>query len=118
MNAQASGRSRSFFLTEGGPIFRIEKRPGLIRSNSPRMLRRAWVAIGVTWVPLFAISLLQGNAIGHRVEVPFLRDFAVHARFLLSVPLLLLAETIVGSHWARAASHFASSGLVVDEDLA
>jgi hypothetical protein len=118
MNAQAPGRSRRFSLPEGGPTFRIEKRLGLIRENSPRMLRRAWVAIGVTWVPLFALSLLQGNAIGHRVEVPFLRDFAVHARFLLSVPLLLLAETIVGSHWARAASHFASSGQVVDEDLA
>jgi hypothetical protein len=50
--------------------------------------------------------------------VPFLRDFAVQARFLLSVPLLLFAETIVGSHWARAAGHFVSSGLVGDEDIA
>jgi hypothetical protein len=118
MNAQVSGRGRSFSVTEGGPTFRIEKRLGLIRANSPRMLRTAWVAIGVTWVPLFVLSILQGNAIGHRVEVPFLRDFAVHVRFLLSVPLLLFAETIVGSHWADAAGHFVSSGLVADEDFA
>jgi hypothetical protein len=117
MNTQVSGRSRGFFLTEGGPTFRLQKRLGLIRENSPPMLRRAWVFIGLTWVPLFALSVLQGNAIGNRVEVSFLRDFSVHARFLLSVPLLLFAETFVGSHWAHAASHFVSSGLVVDGDL-
>jgi hypothetical protein len=69
-------------------------------------------------VPLLVLSALQGTAIGHRVAVPFLGDFAVHARFLLSVPLLLLAETILGPKLAHAASHFVRSGLVIDEDFA
>lgn len=117
MNSQSSGPSRSFSLTDGGPTYRIEKRVGLIRENKPRIVRRACFAIVVTWVPLVVLSALQGAATGHRVAVPFLRDFAVHARFLLSVPLLLLAETILGPRLAHAASHFVHSGLVISEDF-
>jgi hypothetical protein len=109
---------RRFLLTEGGPTYRLEKRVGLIRANSTRILRRALFSILLTWVPLLILSALQGNATGHLVPVPFLRDFAVHARFLLAVPLLLLAETLLGPRLAHAASHFVESGLVVEKDFA
>jgi hypothetical protein len=103
-------------LTEGGPTYRIEKRLGTVRENAPRIVRRALLSICLTWLVLLALAAFQGFAIGHRVEVPFLRDFAVHARFLLAVPILLLAETIVGPRVAEAARHFVSSGVVVEED--
>ncbi len=99
-------------LTAGGPTYRIEKRLGLIRDESPHILRRALLAVLVTWVPLLALSALQGTATGHRVEVPFLRDFAVHARLLLAVPLLFIAETVLGPHLGHASAHFVHSGLV------
>jgi hypothetical protein len=108
--------ARGLLLTAGGPTYRIQKRLGLIHENSPRIVRRAFLAILMTWVPLLALSALQGNAIGHRIAVPFLRDFAVHARFLLAVPLLLFAETILGPHLAHAAAHFITSGVVGKED--
>ena len=76
-------QSRSFSLTEGGPTYRIEQRLGLIGEQSAHVLRTAMIAIGVTLVPLFALSAMQGNAIGHAVAVPFLRDFSVHANVLL-----------------------------------
>jgi hypothetical protein len=50
------------------------------------------------------------------VPVPFLRDFSAYSRFLLAVPLLVLAETILGPHLAHAARHFVDSGLVTEED--
>jgi hypothetical protein len=71
----------------------------------------------ITWVPLFILSALQGNAFGHNVEVPFLRDFAVHARFILALPLLLFAESLLGPHLAHASIHFVRSGLVLEEDF-
>jgi hypothetical protein len=107
---------RDFLLTVGGPTYRIEKRMGLIRENSPLILRRAALSVLLTWVPLLALTILQGNAIGHRVPVPFLRDFAVHARFLFAMPLLLAAETILGPQLAHTAIHFIHSGVVVEED--
>ncbi len=108
--------SHDFLLTVGGPTYRIEKRLGLIRENSPLLIRRAALSVLLTWIPLLTLSVLQGTAIGHRVPVPFLRDFAVHARFLFAMPLLLAAETILGPQLARAAIHFIHSGVVIEED--
>src|SRR5580698_4504342 len=118
MTGPASKSYRKFLLTEGGPTYRLETRIGLIRADSTRLLRRALVSILLTWFPLLILSTLQGNATGHLVPVPFLHDFAVHARFLLAVPLLLLAETLLGPRLAHAASHFVESGLIVGKDFA
>jgi hypothetical protein len=52
---------------------------------------------------------LQGTAVGHPVAMPFLRDFAVHARFILAVPLLIFAEVILGPHLGHASVHFIHS---------
>jgi len=49
--------------------------------------------------------------------MPFLRDFAVHARFFLAVPLLIFAEVILGPHLGHASVHFIHSGLVLEEDF-
>jgi hypothetical protein len=116
MDDLASDNRPELLLTKGGPTYRLEVRLGLIRADSPRILRRAFLSILVTWVPLLVLSALQNNAAGHQVPVPFLRDFAVHARFLLSVPILLLAETILGPRLAHAANHFVESGLVEKQD--
>jgi hypothetical protein len=118
MTVHADTNRRKFLLTEGGPTYRLEMRVGLIRANAPRILRRAILSILVTWIPLLILSALQGYAAGHLVPVPFLRDFAVHARFLLAVPMLLLAETVLGPRLAHAATHFVDSGLIVNEDFA
>jgi hypothetical protein len=104
------------FLTEGGPTYLIEKRLGLIHAQSSRIVHRALLTIGLTWIPLLILCLLQGNAYGDHVAIPFLRDFAAYTRFLLSLPLLVIAVTVLGPHLAHAAAHFVHSGLVIEED--
>ncbi len=116
MTNPASTSNRELVLTEGGPTYRIEKRLGTVQENTRRIVRRALLSICLTWFVLLVLSAFQGLAIGHRVAVPFLRDFAVHARFLFAVPILLLAETILGPRIAEAARHFVTSGVVVEED--
>jgi hypothetical protein len=105
-----------FFLIEGGPTYRLEQRAGLVREHSPLIVRRALFSILLTWVPLLVLSALQDNAIGDRVAIPFLRDFASYTRFLFALPLLLVAESVLGPQIARAAAHFVHSGLVIEED--
>ncbi len=117
MSNPASTTHRMLLLTQGGPTYRIERRLGLIRERSPRIVRRAFLTILLTWVPLLILSALQGTAIGHRVVVPFLQDFAVHARFILSLPLLIFAEVMVGPRLGEASIHFIESGLVLEEDF-
>lgn len=117
MTGFETANQHRFLLTAGGPTYRLEVRLGLMRENSPRILRRAVLSILITWFPLLVLSLSQSTAVGHLVPVPFLHDFAVHARFLLAVPLLLMAETILGPRLAHAASHFVESGLVPPADF-
>jgi hypothetical protein len=107
---------RPFLLMEGGPLYRIEKRMGLMKERAIRIKRRAALAILITWLPLLALSLIQGTALGKAVPVPFLHDFSVYTRFLLGVPLLLVAEVILGPRIAEAAEEFVKSGLVIEKD--
>jgi hypothetical protein len=48
----------------------------------------------------------------------FLEDFSAYTRFLLAMPLLLAAETVVGPLIAEAAEHFILSGVVGSKDYA
>jgi hypothetical protein len=107
----------SFLLMEGGPLFHLEERMGLARRSAPLILRRAILAALVTWLPLLVLSFLQGTAFGNEVPVSFCRDFSAYTRFLLAVPLLLLAETVIGPRIAEAAGHFITSGVVERSDF-
>src|ERR1700730_3619478 len=109
--------SRELLLAEVGPTYRIEKHLELMRGKSARIVRRAFFSICLTWLVLLVLAAFQGFAVGHSVPVPFLRDFAVHARFILAVPLLLLAENVLGPRLAHAAEHFVGSGLVLEQDF-
>jgi hypothetical protein len=116
MSGPEPSQRRRFLITDGGPSHRLEVRLGLIRADPAGMARRSFVCILATWIPLLVLSALQGNAIGRLVAMPFLGDFAAHARFLLGVPLLL-AATVLGPWLADAANHFVDSGLVTAEDF-
>jgi hypothetical protein len=105
-----------FLLTDGGPTYLIQRRLGLIRKDSPLIVRRALLAVLFTWIPLLVLAALQHDIIGKTIPVPFLKDFAVHARFLLSLPLLIVAENVLGPRLAEAATHFISSGVVLKSD--
>lgn len=117
MTDQAPTNRPMLLLTEGGPTYRVEKRLGLVREQYPAVVRRAFLSILLTWFPLLALSALQGIAVGHQVEIPFLRDFAVHARFILAVPLLIFAGVVLGPRLGHTSVHFIRSGLVLEQDF-
>jgi hypothetical protein len=117
LDESANLAARPFLLMEGGPLFTLQKRVGLIKDGSPYLKRRALVAALVTWLPLLILAGMQGLAFGHNVPVPFLRDFSTYSRFLLAVPLLLLAENVLGPRIAGAAAHFVTSGVIKEKDF-
>ena len=71
----------------------------------------------ITWLPLLILSALQGVALGSTVKIPFLYDFAASNRFLISGPLLIIAEIMIDPRIRVIVKHFISSGLVREEDL-
>lgn len=60
---------------------------------------------------------MEGHALGGAIKVPFLYDIEAHARFLIALPLLIVAEVIVHQLISPVACRFVDRGIVVTEDL-
>jgi hypothetical protein len=103
-----------FSIILGGPLFQLLRRAHMT-DDGLHLLRRRIVAIaGLAWLPLLLLTLLQGNASGG-VDVPFINDFEVHVRFLVAMPLLIVAELIVHLRLRPVAQEFLVRGLVAPE---
>ena len=84
-----------FSLVIGGPLFQLLLR-GRLSDDALRLVqRRIASAIVIAWAPLVALSGLQGGLIGAGRAMGFLNDASANLRFLVVVPMLLLAELIV-----------------------
>jgi hypothetical protein len=117
MSELHSSVAESFSLTQGGPLYRLHLRFGHAHEERARVLRRALLAVVVTWLPLLVLSIIQGVAYGKQLQIPFLRDFAVNVRFLVALPILILAESSIDHEWRLLVVHFLKSGLVKEPDL-
>jgi hypothetical protein len=90
---------------------------GLARAGAYLCVRRSVVLILISWLPLLFFSAIEGTAWSDRVGVPFVLDFAAHARFLVALPLLVFAQRIVDGRLQDAAEVFISRGLIKEADL-
>jgi hypothetical protein len=104
-------------LLAGGPAHWLQQRLGLVKPGALNHGRRIAVCILLTWVPLLVISAFEGLAIGGQVKLPFLYDFSSYARFLVAVPLLILAEGVVETRVAETTRHFVQSRLIPEGDF-
>ena len=65
---------------------------------------------------MLILSLLQGLAFGDRVELHYLWDFTVHIRFLICVPLLIIAEVVLEARTRAVVKHFIASGIIQEKN--
>jgi hypothetical protein len=84
-----------------------------MKQQAPRIVRRATIFALIAWLPLLILSALQGVAT-RNVKIPFLYDPAAYSRFLLAVPLLIIAEVVIGPRIAAATSQFIKSELILE----
>ncbi len=101
----------------GGLFYRLLQRIGLIRGEGPDVLRRILAFFALTWLPLLVLSVLEGRAFGPTPRESFLLDYATYARFFVNMPLLVVAEIVIGPRLTNAALHFPRSGLLRPEDF-
>jgi hypothetical protein len=116
MSEISSSSAEDFSLTRGGPMHRVLVFLGNAGDERQRVIRRALGVALITWLPLLVLSLAHGDAYG-AVRIPFLRDFAVNVRFLIAVPILILAESGIDRRWRILVVHFLKSGLVPEKEL-
>jgi hypothetical protein len=101
-------------VIEGGPLDRLQRRLGLMKLEAPLIVRRASVFSLVAWLPLLILSALQGTLLTN-VKIPFIYDPSAHIRFLFSVPLLIVAEVVIGPRIVASTSHFITAGLIPED---
>jgi len=107
----------SFSLVLGGPLYNFLQRVGVVRFSLPNVLRRIAASVAITWLPLLLLSLKDGLAFGHQVKIPLLSDFSVYGRFLLAVPLLLVAEVVIDPAIRMALGEFVEGHIVPEHEL-
>ena len=106
-----------FSMVLGGPLLQLFRRAKLCDDALQFLARRVLVITAIAWVPLLVLSLLEGRATGGEVRIPFLYDLGAHARFLVALPILIIAELVVHQRISPVMPRFVERGIVVAEDL-
>jgi hypothetical protein len=115
--ASGSANENELYFERGGPSYRLMQRIGLIRGDDPSVHRRVLCFLAITWVPLLVLSFVDGKALElQNPRQSLLLDFATYARFFLAVPLLIVAEVIIGPRLTAAGHQFVQGGLVPREE--
>jgi hypothetical protein len=95
----------------GGPPQWFEIALTWSSGSQPRLVRRALLAAAVSWLPLALFTAVHGDFANS-----FLLDLGAHTRFLVALPLLILAEPVCIPRLAAIARQFIDAGLVTEAD--
>jgi hypothetical protein len=105
-----------FSLVLGGPLFQLYRRMRLSGDALQRLPRRVVTIALFAWLPLLILSLIERHAPG-AIKIPFLYDIESHARFLIALPALVIAEVVVLRRISPLAKRFVDRRIVATEDL-
>ena len=108
----ASPFEQEFSVVIGGPLYQAFRRAHLTGDALQLVHRRVLILTLLAWLPLLALSMLDGKAWGNAVAVPFLHDIDTHARFLVALPLLIVAELVVHQRMRAMVAQFVTRDLV------
>ena len=112
-----AGNPPDFSLVLGGPLFQLLRRAHLSDETMAMLRRRVVVISMLAWLPLLLLSALQGRLVDGSVAVPFLFDVEVHVRYLVALPLLIVAELVVHRRLQPLLQQFQERNLVPDADM-
>jgi len=79
--------------------------------------QRVIIIVLLAWVPLLVLSTLEGRVLGGNVAVPFLFDVEVHVRYLVALPLLIIAELVVHRRMRPLVQQFLERNLIPESAM-
>ena len=116
----ASQRSQleeaDFSLVLGGPLYQLLRRTHLTGDAHELALRRVITIALAAWLPLLLLSAVSGGLWNRELGVPFLLDIEVHVRFLVAMPLLVIAELVVHRRMRLVVRQFLDRQLVPEHE--
>jgi hypothetical protein len=108
---------QDFSLVVGGPLFQLLRRAHLSGDALELVRQRILIALLVVWAPLLVLSIVEGQAWSGRAAVPFMWDVEAHVRFLLALPLLIVAELVVHQRMRLVVRQFLDRGIIPERAL-
>jgi hypothetical protein len=111
-----SPEAKNFSLVLGGPLFQLLLRAHLSDDALMHVRQRIIVIVLLTWLPLLVLSSVQGHLLSGSA-VPFFMDVEVHIRFLLAMPLLILAELVVHRRMRPVVQQFLERNLIPEDAM-
>lgn len=105
-----------FSLVLGGPLYQMFRRAHLTGPTLELLRRRVVFFILVCWVPLAVLSWFEAHFFGG-TKLSFARDILTHVRFLVALPVMILAEVIVHQRIGPVVKRFIECHVVTPEDL-
>ena len=104
-------------LFEAGPLHKaLALLPGG-RADDGHVRQAVTLAV-IAWLPLLVATVAQDGLHYGAATSSLLQDFGVYARYLIALPLLVLADVICGRRLTAIANYFATGDLVTDKDRA
>jgi hypothetical protein len=103
-----------FSLVLGGPLFQLYRRTHLSGDRLQWLRRRVLVITAFAWLPLLLLSLVQRHGMG-TLRIDFLHDISANVRFLIALPVLIIAEVVV--HKRLEVRRFTERHIVRTEDV-
>ena len=114
MSAQPlSSLPADFSLVLGGPLYQLWRGTRLTDITLHLVRRRVLAFVLLTWVPLLLLSIAEGH-LWSNVRLPFLHDVELHARLLIALPLMILAELVVHQRMRPMVGEFLERRLIPD----
>jgi hypothetical protein len=108
--------SGDFSLVLGGPIYQLFRKAHLSGDHMDLLGRRVAAFLLMAWLPLLLLSPLSARIGGHGT-LSFLRDVEVQVRFLVALPVLIIAELVVHLRVRPVVHAFVERRLVLPEDV-
>ncbi len=105
-----------FPLFEEGPFARVHAAVRLAGTEQRYVRRRLFFAVLATWIPLAVLAAMQGRAIGPNWQESMLMDVGMYARYLVTLPLLILATPEFRKKLQIIVHHFLDAGLVKEPE--
>jgi hypothetical protein len=110
--------SDSFSLMRGGPVYRLMHRLGAIKPGVPTAPLVAVLLVGVAFVPMVVFAMQAGMLLPREDRIALLGDYAVLARLLVAIPVLVFAAAPSDDVLRGAMRYIGRSGLVPDTEHA
>ena len=98
----------------GGPLYQWMRKAGLAGDALQLLRRRVFLLSAFTWLPL----LLLSSMVESTAKVTFLQDVEIHVRFLVALPLLIVAELFVHQRMRTLVPRFLERDLIPENCLA